>query len=68
VHILLGQTAGNAGPHSVTEGKDQIGIEGTTVLEPSIWLEAQGILEVLLQPTGYHVLGNHGGLARDNTI
>jgi len=40
VHILLGQTTGDAGPHSMTEGQYQVGIEGTTMLEPTLWLEA----------------------------
>lgn len=64
MHILFGQAAGDTGSHPMSEGQDQVGIQGTPVLEPPIWLKPEGILEVLGQPASNHVLGNHGGLSR----
>lgn len=64
MHILFGQAAGDTGSHPMSEGQDQVGIQGTPVLEPAIWLKAQRILEVLGQAAGNHILSHHGGLSR----
>lgn len=48
----------------MAEGQHQIRMCFTSqaLIEPTFWLEMQGVLKVLLQATGDHILSDDNGL------